>query len=163
MAAVRGRRDVMQAAQISFISSTYWTEAIGPTAALATIKKLRDKNVADHVAKAGKMVQAGWRNLADKHGLKIKIEGLPAISHFNLEYGEQNQALLTLFTQEMLDRRYLVNAAFYGTYAHTPEIVEKYLSVADEVFGILAEAIKADDVNERLRGPVAHTGFSRLT
>jgi len=163
MGAVIGRGDIMQAAQTSFISSTYWTEAIGPTAALATIKKMREVNVSEHVTKVGKMVQEGWKKLADKHGIKLKIGGLPAITHFSLDYGEQAQAIRTLFTQEMLDRGYLANAAFYGTYAHTPEIIEKYLSVVDEVFGILAEAIKADDVNERLRGPVAHTGFSRLT
>jgi glutamate-1-semialdehyde 2,1-aminomutase len=163
MGAVIGRGDVMQAAQATFVSSTYWTEAIGPTAALATIKKLRDKNVVEQITKVGTMVQDGWRELADKHGLKIEIEGKPAISHFNFDYGEQNNALRTLLTQEMLDRDYLANCAFYCNYAHTPEIVEKYFSVLDEVFGILGEAIKADDINERLRGPVAHSGFTRLT
>ena len=163
MGAVIGRRDVMQAAQKSFISSTYWTESIGPTAALATIKKMREANVVDHIAKVGKMVQEGWGKLADKHSIKLKIGGWPAITHFSLDYGEQSEAIRTLFTQEMLDRGYLANAAFYGTYAHTPEIIEEYLWVADEVFGIVAEAVKADDVNKRLRGPVAHTGFSRLT
>ncbi len=50
MAAIIGRRAIMQAAQSSFISSTYWTEAVGPTAALATIRKLRDINIAEHTA-----------------------------------------------------------------------------------------------------------------
>ena len=33
-----GRKDVMNAAQRTWISSTFWTERIGPTAALATLK-----------------------------------------------------------------------------------------------------------------------------
>ena len=34
--AIIGRREVMEAAQSTFISSTFWTERIGPTAALKT-------------------------------------------------------------------------------------------------------------------------------
>ncbi len=163
MGAIIGRRDVMQAAQSSFISSTYWTEAIGPRAALTTIKKMRDVNLTEHLTKVGRLAQAGWLRLSEKHGLKLHVVGWPAISHFSLEYGEKNQALQTLFTQEMLDRGYLAKSALYVIYAHTPEIVEKYLSAVDEVFGILAEAVKADDIDKRLRGPIAHSGFSRLT
>ena len=88
MAAVIDRRDIMQAAQNSFISSTYWTEAIGPTAALATIKKMREVNVADHVNKVGMLVQEGWQKVAAKHGLKINIEAWPALCHFNLNHAE---------------------------------------------------------------------------
>ena len=163
MAAVIGRQDVMQAAQKSFISSTYWTEAIGPTAALATITKMKKVDLAEHVQKAGTLVQQGWKKLAAKHNLKLEVEGRPALSHFNLDYGDQNQALCTLLTQEMLDRNYLANTAFYGTYAHTPQIIDQYLAALDEVFAVLADAIKNNDVNQRLKGPLAHTGFSRLT
>jgi glutamate-1-semialdehyde 2,1-aminomutase len=38
LTAVVGKRSVMEAAQKTFISSTFWTERIGPTAALATLK-----------------------------------------------------------------------------------------------------------------------------
>ena len=65
--------------------------------------------------------------------------------------------------QEMLSRNYLTNAEFYGTCAHTAEIIDKYSLAIDEAFGVLSKATKANDVNQRLRGPVAHTGFSRLT
>ena len=63
----------------------------------------------------------------------------------------------------MLDRGYLANAAFYGTYAHRPGIIKEYLIALDEVFAVLAEAVKNNDVNKRLRGPIAHSGFARLT
>ena len=39
IAAIIGKSQVMEAAQKSFISSTYWTERVGPAAAIATIKK----------------------------------------------------------------------------------------------------------------------------
>ncbi|MGZ7068533.1 MAG: aminotransferase class III-fold pyridoxal phosphate-dependent enzyme [Methanobacterium sp.] len=45
MAAIIGKHDVMNASQDSFISSTYWTERIGPTASIATINKMKEKNM----------------------------------------------------------------------------------------------------------------------
>ena len=40
-----GRREVMEAAQSTFISSTFWTERIGPTAALKTLEVMeREKS-----------------------------------------------------------------------------------------------------------------------
>ena len=43
--AIVGKEDVMQAAQNSFISSTFWTERIGPSAALKTLEVMeREKS-----------------------------------------------------------------------------------------------------------------------
>ena len=39
MAAIVGRASVMDAAQETFVSSTAWTERVGPVAALATLRK----------------------------------------------------------------------------------------------------------------------------
>ena len=61
MAAIIGAERVMQAAQTTFISSTNWTERIGPTAAIATIKKYIRENVADHIIKIGNAVQKVWQ------------------------------------------------------------------------------------------------------
>jgi len=41
--AVVGKKEIMDAAQKTFISSTFWTERIGPSAALATLKVM-EKN-----------------------------------------------------------------------------------------------------------------------
>ncbi|MCM8820505.1 MAG: aminotransferase class III-fold pyridoxal phosphate-dependent enzyme, partial [Candidatus Omnitrophica bacterium] len=51
MAAIVGRSEVMERAEESFISSTYWTERIGPAAAIATIKKMKEKDVPTHLIK----------------------------------------------------------------------------------------------------------------
>jgi glutamate-1-semialdehyde 2,1-aminomutase len=39
--AIIGTKEAMDGAHSSFISSTYWTESIGPTAAVATLKKMK--------------------------------------------------------------------------------------------------------------------------
>lgn len=161
--AVIGREQVMQAAQSSFISSTYWTEAMGPTAAVATIQKMKRINLSKLTARAGERVQQGWTKLAGKHGLDLKIAGRPALSHFTLNYGDKVPAIKTLLTQSMLDKGYLANLAFYATSAHTDAIVDRYLGALDETFGELKQAIEKNDVESRLRGPIAHSGFQRLT
>ena len=85
MAAVLGRGSVMEAAQKSFISSTNWTERIGPVAALATIRKYRDCQVDRHLIDIGGQVLRLWRELADETGLRVRISGLPTLGHFEIE------------------------------------------------------------------------------
>ena len=162
MGAVIGRRSVMETAQNSFISSTYWTEAIGPAAALATIRKMRAVDLAAHTQRIGRLAQAGWERLAARHDVDVTVRGLPALTTFSLNYAAKSQALVTLLTQLMLDRGYLATTTIYPTYAQTEAVVASYLEALDEVFGILKESIDRDDTVARLRGPVARTGFTRL-
>ena len=162
MAAIIGTEGVMQAAQESFISSTYWTERIGPVAALATIKKHRAAHVPVHLERIGKRVQACWRDAAEQTGLAISVSGLPQLAHFSIQ-GEHPQAARTLFTQRMLERGFLASNAFYANYAHSDGDVDEYSAAVKATFAELAHAIEVGAVQELLKGPVAHVGFSRLT
>jgi len=164
MAAVVGRREVMDVAQESFISSTYWTERIGPAAALATIRKIRRDDVPACLSRIGRQILGGWKTLARKHRLKVRLFGaVPSLPAFKLDYGEDSQALHTLFTQEMLERGFLASKSVYVSYSHQEAHVREYLEVVDEVFELLREAVQTGTVRQRLKGPVAHTGFRRLT
>lgn len=163
MAVIIGREKVMQVSQKTFISSTYWTERIGPAAALATIKKMMNKKVVNHLYKIGKLLVDGLKEKAENNGINLQIMGLPPLFHFSFDYGKNSQAVRTLFTQEMLKRRILASGGVYVTYALKEKHVRKYLRSADEVFEILREAIKENKVQKLLKGPVAHKGFQRLT
>jgi glutamate-1-semialdehyde aminotransferase len=162
MAAVIGRAKTMDAAQETFISSTYWTERIGPAAALATINKLEEQNVPEHFANVGKQIQEGWKRLADKLGVPIEVTGIYPLGHFSFKY-ENPMVLKTLFTQMMLEKGFLATTAFYASYAHKQEHIDKYLSAADESFGFISEAVEKGNPEKHLKGPVCHTGFRRLT
>ncbi|MFH1822593.1 MAG: aminotransferase class III-fold pyridoxal phosphate-dependent enzyme, partial [Patescibacteria group bacterium] len=162
MAAVIGKKEIMTSAEDSFISSTYWTERVGPTAAIATIKKMIEQNVPEHLDKIGKIIAAGWRELADKHKLNISIGGPMALVNFSFEY-DNAQEIKTLFTQEMLKRGYLASLTVYVSFSHKEEHIKSYLKAVDEVFFIIAEAIKENKVNKLLEGPAAYSGFQRLT
>jgi glutamate-1-semialdehyde 2,1-aminomutase len=161
MAAILGRGDVMQAAQGTFISSTYWTERIGPTAALATIRKHRRDRVHLHLHHVGQMVRDGWRVAAERTGLPIQIGGIVPMSTFAIQH-EQSQAAHTFFTQLMLDRGFLASKAFYTTFAHQEDVVEEYLQQVEGAFEVIADALRHGTVTEMLHGPIAHAGFARL-
>jgi glutamate-1-semialdehyde aminotransferase len=162
MAAIIGTRRVMQAAQTTFISSTNWTERVGPTAALATIRKFHDRNVANHLARVGDAVRAAWRSSADRHGLQIRVAGVRPLPTVSFDYPGEEQALKTLFIQEMLDRGFLATTAVYASYAHKPPHLQKYASAVDAAFRLLKDAVATRTVKRRLRGPIAHSGFARL-
>ena len=162
MAAVIGKRHIMQAAQTSFISSTYWTDRIGPVAALTTIKKIIKLSIYDHLISKGLEVKKLWKELAVKHQLEINVGGIDPVPYFGFVY--KNPAVLkTLFTQLMLERGFLASTAFYASYAHKDEHIEKYYKTVDQVFGIIAIEIKSGNPEERLEGPICHSGFQRLT
>ncbi len=162
MSAVVGKLEVMDAAQTSFISSTYWTERIGPTAAIATINKMQKYNIPKHLDKIGALISEGWEKLALEHQIDIEILPPHALATFNFNY-ENAQELKTLFTQEMLKKGYLASSSVYVSYSHTKEIVDHYLSNVNEVFGLIKQAIDQCNVLNLLKGPVAHSGFQRLT
>lgn len=162
MGAVIGTASVMEAAQSTFISSTNWTERIGPVAALATIRKHRRDRVAAHLVRIGEVTMAGWRKAAEKTGLKIHAEGLPSLGHFAFEYPDE-ATLTTLFVQDMLDRGYLAYNQFKPSFAHQPAHIEQYLTAVEATFAMIAEAVKAGDAAARLNGPVVRRGFYRLT
>ena len=51
----------------------------------------------------------------------------------------------------------------YVSTAHTAEIINEYLNVADEVFSIIARAIDEESVDQLLETRPRSDAFSRLT
>ncbi len=161
MAAVIGTPEAMAGAEASFISSTFWTESVGPAAALAALRKMEQVNIPAHVARIGAAVQALWREAGARHGLSVKIGGFPCLAHFRFEH-PQADVLRTLYTQEMLARGFLAGAAFYPALAHTDEVVGRFAAALDAAFAAVATALRSGTPERALRGPVAHSGFRRL-
>lgn len=161
IAAVVGRKPVMQAAQKTFISSTYWTERIGFVAGLEVIRQFEQRPVAEHLKKMGELIQSGWEKIFAAHQWNIGVCGIAAAPFMTIQ--ENNPLLIkTLFTQEMLKRGYLASNLIYVSWAHTEEMVEEYLQAAEHVFAKLAAAREQGRLMELLEGPVCQTGFKRL-
>jgi glutamate-1-semialdehyde 2,1-aminomutase len=158
MSAVLGIETVMQAAQTTFISSTNWTDRIGPTAALATLKKYQRLKVETKLISTGNRVKDIWQSAANAHGLKVKISGLPTLASCTFE-SENARALNTRFTVEMLQRGILGFRQFKPSWAHDDDAIDQYSRAVDEVFALLA----ADPTGTGLDTPLHHAGFQRLT
>lgn len=156
-----GKREVMEAAQTTFISSTFWTERIGPTAALKTLEVMGRIQSWDTITQTGLGIRQGWQKLADKHGLKINHWGLPSLTGFTFQ-SEHALAYKTLITQEMLAKGYLAGNSVYVSIEHTPEIVAGYFEALEPIFALIKQCEEGRDVMSLLKGPVCHGGFKRL-
>ena len=159
--AVIGRAEVMQAAQSTFISSTFWTERIGPAAAVTTLGVMEKERSWEGVTQRGRAVVSGWNALADKHGLSIRTAGLPSLATYVFD-SPNALAYKTLITQEMLDQGFLAGTGVYSSLAHTPEIHERYFAALDGIFALIRECEDGRNVMDLLKGPVCHSGFARL-
>lgn len=161
--AVVGREDVMQAAQATFISSTFWTERIGSAAALATLDVMERERSWDRITALGIEVTRRWHALAEETGVTIRSAGLPAITTFGFVHDDA-LALKTLMTQEMLKAGYLATPAFYASLAHEGAgVLDGYFDALRPVFGLIGACMRGErDVHALLEGPVAHGGFRRL-
>ena len=159
--AVVGRREVMEAAQTTFISSTFWTERIGPTAALKTLEVMKRVKSWEQITSTGREITAKWQALAAAHGLSITTSGLPALTSFAVT-SPNALAYKTLITQEMLAKGYLAGTSVYVCIEHTPDVVAGYFDALDGVFRLIKECEDGRDIASFLRGPICHEGFKRL-
>ena len=159
--AVIGTGEVMQAAQGTFISSTFWTERLGPVAALATLAEMEVQESWERISSNGAAIKDHWRKTFSDLGLPARVQGLDALAVFSLEVPNWN-AVKTLFTQEMLSRDMLATSAFYSSTAHSDDLMTKYFEAFDDVFEGIAISLGEGSVESRLLGPPAHTGFRRL-
>jgi len=160
--AIIGKGNVMDAAQKSFISSTYWTERIGPAAAIATLKKHKQLNVGNHLMKIGQMIQEGWKKLGEQNEIPIHVGGIPPLSHFSFEDTE-GPIMKALFVQLMLEKGFLASTSFYSMAAHQEKDVKDYLFSGNEVFKIISELKKKNQLEKMLKGLPSVAGFKRLT
>ncbi len=160
--AVIGRREIMEAAQSTFISSTFWTERIGPTAALKTLEVMEREKSWKKITETGGEIKNRWQQLADNHELKISHWGIPALTGFTIE-SKNALAYKTLVTQEMLSKGYLAGNCVYVCTEHSSEILEGYFEGLDKVFSLINECENGRNVHELLNDGICHSGFKRLT
>jgi glutamate-1-semialdehyde 2,1-aminomutase len=162
LTAVVGKREIMEAAQKTFISSTFWTERIGPTAALKSLEVMRRIKSWEIITERGTKMQKGWADLATQHGLSIVISGIPSLSTYSFS-GENALKYKTFLTQEMLKRGFLASTNFYASIAHEDKYFESYFTALDEVYAVIANCDKGNQsIDALLEGPVCHSGFKRL-
>jgi glutamate-1-semialdehyde 2,1-aminomutase len=159
--AIIGRREVMENAQSSFISSTFWTERIGPTAALKTLEVMERLKSWELITETGEKITQRWKALAERYGLKITTSGMPALTSFSIDSPNMLE-YRTLITQEMMYKGFIAGTSVYVCIDHTDQIIENYLVELEPIFKLIKDCEDGLDVKSLLKGPVCHDGFKRL-
>ena len=160
--AILGRQSVMEAAQKTFISSTFWTERIGPTAALATLDVMEELKSWEIITAQGDKVKQGWADIANATGVPISIAGLSALASFSIQ-SEDWLKYKTYITQEMLKKGILAGHCVYVCIDHSDTLINEYLDELMPIFRKIGSFINGEeDVNNHLEYPVCHGGFKRL-
>jgi glutamate-1-semialdehyde 2,1-aminomutase len=160
--AILGTTEVMQAAQDTFISSTFWTERIGPAAALATLAVMEEEDAPARIHNIGLSVQKMWRETGLSTGLTVVPTGVPSLSTFNIE-GFEPLVVKTFITQEMIKNGFIAGTSLYASIAHESFILEKYQTKLQTVFKRISDSETSNGLEAQLDAGTAQAGFRRLT
>jgi len=158
---VLGKEEIMKAAEDTFISSTFWTERIGPSAALKTIEVMGREKSWEKITGIGITIGNRWKALAKKYELPIKISGIPALVDFTIPVSNWLK-YKTFITQEMLKKGFLAGNSIYVCLEHKEKIVNQYFKELDPIFSIISECENDRNIDEILETSVCHSGFRRL-
>jgi len=162
MAALIGKREIMENATKTFISSTNWSERLGPATAVAFIKKHKKINAGKILKKKGDEIREIWKNAAKLSGLDLKISGIKPLSSFKIIH-EDWPLIITYFIQEMLKFGILGSDRCYANICQDHKNLKKYEIACNEVFLKISKHLLNGNIKDKLEGPVKQMGFYRLT
>lgn len=163
ISAVVGKKEVMDVAQDTFISSTMMTERIGFVSALKTIEIISRDKLWSHLNNMGNYIGDNWIKIAERYGLDLEITEFKPLITFKFKGYENPNELITFFTQEMLKKGYLASTSIYLSRSHTKEIIDEYLYNLEDVFKEMYELISKNKIRNKLKTKVRSDAFARLT
>ena len=152
----------MEAAQTTFISSTFWTERIGPTAALKALEVIERVQSWKTITRTGQGIGERWASLARDYGLPMTVSGLPSMIGFAIDSPDWLK-YKTLITQEMLKAGFLATNACYPSIRHGEAEIDAYFAALQPVLALVRECMDGRPVDPLLDGPPCHGGFRRLS
>ena len=162
ISAIIGKKEIMDYAQDTFMSSTFWTERSGSAAALETLKQMEKIKSWELITKKGNMVQKKWNEIALNNKLKMNILGIPALSTFSVE-SKNWLKYKTFITQEMLKKKMLCSNALFLSVKHDEKTLNEYLDNLNEIFHKISKFEKGNlNVDNFIDGPICQSGFQRL-
>lgn len=160
--AVLGKEEIMNAAKNSFMSSTFWSERLGPTAGIKSLEIMEKNKTWITITRMGNRLTDIWKKLAKRHKLKLNITGIPALAKFSIN-SNNSQAYKTYVTQQMLEKGFLASNGVYLSISHNLSIFKRYEAILDKIFFDISLCEKGTkSINEILKYPVSYLPFERL-
>jgi glutamate-1-semialdehyde 2,1-aminomutase len=160
--AIVGKKNIMNIATKSFISSSNWSERVGFCAALKTIEIIEKKKVWKHLDTIGKQIREGWVKIFKKYNLDISVSNFLPLVTMKLNYGDKNNLILTYYIQEMLKKKFLASSSIYISYSHSKILVKKYLLESDKIFRKISYLLKENKIQNKVETNVRSESFKRL-
>ena len=162
MGAIIGKKNIMQYAEKTFLSSAFWTEKTGPASAVEFIKKHKKLNLGNILNKKGEKIKDIWRRAAKNAGLDIEIKGISPLATFKLNTKTDWPTTITFFIQEMLRKKILASDRCYANYGHSVSKLRLYEKACFEIFKKISFLDKKNQIKKRLRSKVKTMDFGRL-
>jgi glutamate-1-semialdehyde 2,1-aminomutase len=159
--AVLGKKNIMMKAEGSFISSTFWTERIGFSAAIKTLEIIKQEKTWEHLVRFGSYINNKWISLAKKHKLEIEINGIESITSFIFKH-KNHLIYKTYITQEMMKKGYLASNLIYLSKCHSKDLIDKYIEDLDPIFKKIKYFQNNNISKNILLKSVCHDTFKRL-
>lgn len=159
--AILGKKEIMNTSNDTFISSTFWSEASGYTAALKTLELMSKNKSWEYISSLGKYIKSKWSYLAKKFNLDITIKGLSSLPSFNFKHN--HLVYKSFITQEMLKMNILANDTIYVSISHSKKNLKSYFQNLEKIFSIISKCENDnDDIFRYFDSKLARITFRRL-
>jgi len=158
--AILGKKNIMESGKKSFISSTFWTDRLGPSSALITLEEMNKLKSWKRISSTGKIIKKQWLRLSKKYNLELKITGLDAMPMFNFQTG-QNIYFKNFITQEMLKKNILATNTIYCSIDHK-KYLSTYFHELEKIFSKIEKFKNGANIISKLENPISTSGISRL-
>ena len=142
-----------------FVSSSYWSDNIGLTASITTIRELKRRNSAQRFEEIGESIRAALQEALADVGISGQVVGLfnaPSLQ-FDLPDDSLQPKVDTLFTQELAKRGIYGGTRFMATLAHTDEDIQQTADAAREALEVIRSGLEGglDELMEGDASPMA--------
>jgi glutamate-1-semialdehyde aminotransferase len=164
LAAVVGRAELMREFEDVFVSSTFGGDTLALAAARATLDEYARQPVIEHLWRMGRRFQEGFRRAAERAGVPAECVGYPVHPKigFLAEREETRRLVMSLFLQETARRGVLFHfAGFNVSFSHREADVDQTLDACGQALGVVAQALGAGRIAERLEGKPYQEAFRR--
>jgi glutamate-1-semialdehyde aminotransferase len=164
ISALVGRKDIMKRMAPPdniFYSGTFFGETLSIAAAIATIDKLENLDVPGYLLRSGIFLERDILKLKKKYDLweTIKLYGYYPL--LRLKFA--NDRIRTLFTREMAQQGVLIIGSNNLSFAHKAPELQKIVTAYDHTFGVIADAIEHNKLEELVPQVIAAAPVRAVT
>ncbi|HEX5026818.1 MAG TPA: aminotransferase class III-fold pyridoxal phosphate-dependent enzyme, partial [Agriterribacter sp.] len=162
-AAIVGREKIMNDGETGFISSSYWTDGVGPAAALAVLEKMERLNVQEVVWNKGVKFKKAVHDLALRYpACKLQVGGMPSTPTIAFQLDELAAVAKNVYVKKMLEHGFLVSSIFYLMHAHEDQHIEQLLYAMQNVLAAIEQMIVGGKLSHEPAVTTRNNGFTRL-